>query len=350
MNLSRILGVLVAVRTLVPTTLAAQYALAPSPQLDFTRLSATLRLAGYVAARAALRSDTSTFSVQRARLTAEIQPLRIAALRVQADFAAIGRTTIDTVPSFTLTDAYVQVSPPESSSYARRFRPALLIGQFKTPFALEFLTPFSSLRTASRSQTVDRLAVRRDIGVMGQVHGWNRVILAAAVVNGEGSNRPANANGEEMVIGRVTLLPPRVRLAAAGKWAAHGGDHRWGADVRWLADPAWLPGSVVVEGEWIRRVGPISTGIDTDGSGGYALAAWRALPWLEPVVKWEKLREERSTATIRSESTLTWTTYGATLRSPEDREYLRLQLNWITKTERPVAARNELQAQLILQF
>ncbi len=350
MNLSGVLGVFVGVNALFPHALAAQYALAPSPPLDFTRLSTTLRLAGYVATRVAVRSDTSTFSVQRARLTAEIQPLPIAALRVQSDFAAIGRTTVDTVPSFTLADAYVQISPPESSSYSRRFRPALLIGQFKTPFALEYLTSFSSLRTASRSQAVDRLATRRDIGVMGQVHGWNRVILAAALVNGEGSNRPANPNDEEMVIGRLTLLPPLLRLAAAGKWLAHGSDHRWGADVRWLANPVWLPGSVVVEGELIRRAGPLSNGIDTDASGGYALAAWRALPWLEPVVKWEKVREERSTATTRSEATLTWTTYGVILRSPEDREYLRLQLNWVTKTERPVAARNELQAQLILQF
>jgi hypothetical protein len=80
MNLSRILGVFFGVIALAPTILPAQYALTPSPPLDFTRLSATLRLAGYVAARAALRSDTSTFTVQRARLTAEIQPLAIAAL------------------------------------------------------------------------------------------------------------------------------------------------------------------------------------------------------------------------------------------------------------------------------
>ena len=70
-----------------------------------------------------VRSDTTTFSVTRARLTAEVQPFAVAALRVQTDFAAIGRTTVDTVPSFTLADAYVQISPPESSSAAH---PAVL--------------------------------------------------------------------------------------------------------------------------------------------------------------------------------------------------------------------------------
>lgn len=194
------------------------------------------------------------------------------------------------------------------------------------------------------------MATRRDIGVMGQLHGWNRVILSAALVNGEGSNRPANANGEEMVMGRLTLVAPLVRLAAAGKLLSHGGDHRWGADLRWLADPDWLPGSVIVEGELIRRAGAVGTGIDTDASGGYALAAWRALPWLEPVLKWERLREARSTGTTNAEGTLTWTTYGVTIHSRDDREQLRLQLNWITKTERPIDARNELQTQLILQF
>lgn len=350
MSLGRRVGVFIGIVTLLSNPLPGQYPLAPSPPLDFTRLSTTLRLAGYVAGRGTFRSDTTTFTVSRARLTAEVQPLAVAALRVQADFAATGRTTEDTVPSFTLTDAYVQLSPPETSSFYRSLRPALLVGQFKTPFSLEFLTPFSSLRTVNRSQAADRLASRRDIGVMGQVQGWDRVILAAAVVNGEGANRPANADGEEMLTGRLTLLPPLLRLAVAGKWLAHGGDHRWGVDARWLADPTWLPGSIIVEGEVIRRAAPVSAGTNADASGGYALAAWRTLPWLEPVVKWEKLRETRSTASTTSETTLTWTTYGFTVRSPEDREHLRVQVNWIAKTERPVDARNELQAQLILQF
>lgn len=123
MTLSRNLGVFLGITALAPNTLAAQYTLTPSPPLDFTRLSTTLRLAGYVAVRAAVRSDTTTFSVTRARLTAEVQPFAVAALRVQTDFAAIGRTTVDTVPSFTLADAYVQISPPESSSAAH---PAVL--------------------------------------------------------------------------------------------------------------------------------------------------------------------------------------------------------------------------------
>jgi hypothetical protein len=345
------LRVILVAAALAPGALAAQYPLTPSPALDFTRLSVTPRLGGYGAVRETLRSDTSTFSVSRARITVEVQPLPIAALRLQADFAATGRTAGDTIPSFALTDAYVQLSPRESSYAYQRFRPALILGQFKTPFSLEYLTSFSLLRTVNRSQVADSVATRRDIGAMGEVRGWDRVVLAAAVVNGEGSNRPANTNGREMVVGRLTLLPPFVgSLAVSGKWSAHGADHRWGADARWLADPAWLPGSLVAEGELIRRAGPLSATARTDASGGYGLVAWRAIAWLDPVVKWERLRSARTTASGTSERRLRWTTYGINVHSPEPQERLRTQIDWIAKRERPATARNELVVQLILQF
>jgi phosphate-selective porin O/P len=343
-------ALLVVMAACLPVAVAAQYPLIPSPALDFTKLSAKASVTGYGAVRQTLRSDTNTFSVQRARLTAVARPVPIAAFRLQADFAATGRASGTAVPSFALTDAYVQLSPPESSVTYRRYSPALLVGQFKTPFSLEYLTLFALLPTANRSQAADSLATRRDIGVMGQVQAWNRVVLAAAVVNGQGSNNPANPTGGEMVLGRLTLVPVLKSLAVAGKWLAHGGDHRWGADARWFTDPRLLPGSILVEGEWLRRAGSPTAGTDTDGSGGYALVLWRALAWLEPIVKWEQLRESHSTTTTRSERRTTWTTYGAVLRSPEAAEHLRVQVNWITKTERPVDARNELLTQLILQF
>jgi hypothetical protein len=108
---------------------------------------------------------------------------------------------------------------------------------------------------------------------------------------------------------------------------------------------------VIVEGELIRRHGGVTpTATVTDGSGGYALVLWRALPWLEPVVKWEQLGETHSSRTLTSERTATWTTYGVVVRSPEAAEQLRVQINWIVKSERPIDARNELLTQLILQF
>jgi hypothetical protein len=211
--------------------------------------------------------------------------------------------------------------------------------------------PFSGLRTANRAQVVDSVASRRDVGVMAEVRGWNRVILAGAVTNGEGSNRSANVNDAEMVVGRVTLLASAGGpLAVAGKLLSHGGDHRWGGDARWIGDPPWLPGRFVVEGEMIRRAGSPRVGARADASGGYALAAWRAISWLEPVVKWERLRDERVTAAARTERTLTWTTLGVNLFSSDPQERFKLQVNWIARTERPVDAPNELVTQLLVQF
>jgi hypothetical protein len=344
-------AVIALIATCVPAAAVAQYPLIPSPVLDFTALSATATVAGYGVARQALTRDTNTFVVNQARLTLEVQPVSIAALRLQANFAALDSATGRITPAAVLTDAYVQLSPPESSLTYRRFHPALLIGQFKTPFSLEFLTSFAALLTADRSGAADSLATHRDIGVMGQVQGWNRVVLAAAVVNGQGPNVPANPTNREMVVGRLTLVPVVGSLAVAGKWLAHGGDHRWGADLRWFSNSQLLPGSVIAEGEWIRRAGAVAPGtLSTDGTAGYALVLWRALPWLEPVIKWEKLREAQTTPTTNTERRLTWTTYGVVLRSPEPAEHLRIQVNWIAKTERPPLERNELLTQFILQF
>ena len=344
-------ALIVLVAACVPAAAVAQYPLIPSPALDFTKLDATPVPAGYGVARQQLYSDTNTFVVNQARLTLQVQPVSIAALRLQANFAALDSSSGRVVPAVVLTDAYVQLSPPESSATYRRFRPAFLIGQFKTPFSLEYLTSFATLLTAGRSGAADSLATHRDIGIMGQVQGGERVVLAAAMVNGQGTNDPANPTGKEMVMGRLTLVPVVSSLAVAGKWLAHGGDRRWGADLRWFSDPHLLPGSVIAEGEWIRRTGAVTPAtMTTDGSAGYALVLWRALPWLEPVVKWEKLREAHITATTSTERRLTWMTYGAVLRSPEPAEHLRIQVNWIATTERPRVERNEWLTQFIIQF
>ena len=319
--------------------------------MDVTKVSDTPTLSGYVVPRQTLRGDTNTFSIERARFTMQTQPGSLLSLRLQADFAAVDSSTGRTEPSFALTDGYVQLSPPESSVTYRRFQPALLIGQFKTPFSLEFLTPFPVLYTANRSEASDSLATRRDIGAMGQAQGWDRLVLAAAVVNGNGSNNPSNPFGDEMVIGRLTLFPIKHNLAVAGSWLGHGGDHRWASDVRWLSDTALASGSFVVEGEWIRRTGAVVPAvIATDGSGGYALAVWRAQPWLETVAKWERLRESHSLATITTERWLRWTTLGVVVRTPERAERLRIQVNWIAKREWPEPSKNELVLQFIAQF
>ena len=346
---------LAAVALLAPLGLAAQakvpasgvtspataYPLAPSPVLPTGALTRNPSFSGYVSVRETIREDTATFVVNRARLTVQERPLPYVAVRVQADFSAVGRTSHDTVPAISLTDAYIQLSPHDTASGATGvLHPAFIAGQFRTPFSLEYLTPFSLLRTANRSQAVDRLSTRRDLGVLGQVRLARVATITGAVVNGEGPNRTSNSDGRQMAVGRLTLFPT-ARLAVAAKWLGQGGDHRWGYDARWLG------ARLLAEGEVIVRA--VSGGTAAaDSRGGYVLVAYTPLTWLQPVVKWERLRETSSTTPATPESRLTWTTYGINFLAPQER--LRLQLDWIDRAERPATAPGELVAQVLAVF
>lgn len=317
--------------------LAAQYPLAPTPVLPKNLFSPQLGITGYVSVRQTVRADTATFVVNRARITAHVLPVPFAALRVQADFSAIGRASGDTIPAFTLTDAYVVLSLPDSLGWvARLLQPALVAGQFRTPFSLEYLTPFSVLPTANRSQAVDRLSTRRDLGVLGQMRLARFAAVTGAVVNGEGPNRTSNPDGKEMAIGRLTLFP-LPGFAVSGKWLGQGPDHRWGYDARWLG------ARLIIEGEAIRHTGG-ARNVGAVDQGGYLLVAYRPASWLQPVVKWERLREGSEATSQATERRLTWVTYGINLLGPQER--LRFQINWIAKAERPTDARDELVAQL----
>lgn len=318
--------------------LAAQYPLAPTPVLDLSALSPEPRFSGYVSVRQTWRDDTSTFVVNRARVTMQTRPLPYAAVRIQTDLSAVGQSRGDTIPPVSLTDAYVQLSRDDSVGWLRHLRPAVIAGQFRTPFSLEFLTSFSLLLTANRSQASDRLAKRRDIGVLGQVRVGGIATILAALVNGEGPNRARNTDGRQMAIGRVTVFPaPYAQLSVKG--LTQPGDHGWGYDARIQA------GAITVEGEALWRDARSDVTTTTCGTGGYALAAYRLTRWLQPAVKWERLHERACTPASPTMGRLTWATYGVNVTSGDQR--VRLQLNWLVKTARPVDQSNELVAQVI---
>src|SRR3989475_8580796 len=211
-------GVLIA---LGPSVLAAQYPLAVTRVLDVHALTPEVRLGGYGSVRGTERRDTVTVIVNRARVTAMARPAPYAALRLQVDFTSVGRTTgtaNDTVPAIALTDAFLQLVLPErpSGGGIAALHPALMVGQFRTPFSLEFLTPFSLLQTANRSAVVDRVSTRRDIGALAQLISTKHLLVQSAVVNGEGPNRLANLDGRDMVLGRGTV-PPSGQPGLAGQ-------------------------------------------------------------------------------------------------------------------------------------
>lgn len=327
----------------------AQYPVAPTPIVSLGSLTREPRLSGYLSLRETLRSDTATFIVNRARVGVQALPADFVAVRLQVDFAAIGRTTGadgDSIPALQVTDAFVQLGVPDTASrIAQMLRPALMIGQFRTPFGLENLTSSTTVLTASRSLASERLATKRDRGVQLQVRFPQFVNLGVAVVDGEGTNRTSNPDGRHQAIGRLTVRPiPTVSVS--GKWAGQGADHRWGYDARWAHGPA------VLEAELVEREGPTNATTGIDARGGYALAAYRILPWLQPVVKWEQLHEEliaqTETEPLVSASRSTLTTIGVNFIAPQDRA--RMQLNWIGRSDRPTRRKGELVAQIQAVF
>ena len=322
------------------TPLIAQYPLAPTPVLDLSLLSAEPRFSGYVSIRETWRHDTSTFIINRARITVQTRPLSYAAVRIQTDLSAIGQSRGDTIPPIGLTDAFIQISPTDSAGWLRRLRPALIVGQFRAPFSLELLTSFSLLPVANRSQVSDRIGKRRDIGVLGEIRVGGFATVTAALVNGEGSNRARNTDGRQMAISRVTIFPtPYAQVSAKGLTQA--GDRGWGFDARIVTR------GLIIEGESISRDAGSDVTTTACGSGGYALAAYRLTTWLQPVVKWERFHERDCSPQAPSLGRLTWMTYGVAVE-PDQR--VRLQLNWLVKSARPVGQSNELVAQLIAIF
>src|SRR5688572_4604294 len=85
------------------TASEAQYPLAPSPVLDPRAFSGELHLSGYVSVRETIRRDSSTFSINQARVTVTAAPSEFAMVKVQGNLAALGRNSGDTLPGFVVT-------------------------------------------------------------------------------------------------------------------------------------------------------------------------------------------------------------------------------------------------------
>jgi hypothetical protein len=336
-----------------PANPAPIYLLTPSPVLGMRAFPSIPALSGYVSVRMTHADGATGFLLNRGRLTVQVGPKPFLGIKIQGDLsgAQVGKLRSDsTVTGFTLTDAYVQLIPPPQwstrGSLLAQLHPAMVIGQFKTPYSLEYLTSFSTLKTADRSQVVDRLSQKRDIGAMAQV-GWGRfATLSGAVVNGEGANATSNPDKAEMLMSRLTITPVPF-LEISGKIANEGADHAWGFDGRivWRA--------LTVEGEGLYRKRPTSSTTYLDAGGGYALVAYRIFPWLEPVYKYDRYWDTgttttESTTTIASTHS-TWNVFGVNLLSSP--EWLRLQLDWERRNVEPSPGRSNVYiAQLIAIF
>jgi len=113
-------------------------------------------------------------------------------------------------------------------------------------------------------------------------------------------------------------------------------------------DVRWMTRGLVLEGERVERRAPLDGGVTQRAAGHYLMASYRVGRHLQPVVKWEQLRDARTGTGTTSTSRLTWTTYALNIVSVP--EVVRFQANWIVKRERPLNSANELVGQLIVIF
>ena len=330
------------------------YPVDPTTIINMSGLTRTPQLSGYIAARGDRLDGETGFSIYLARLAVVTAPTPFLAVRVQADFSSgqTGRLRSDsTLSGFSLTDAYVQlVLPPKlapKGSTFDRLDPSMIVGQFITPFSLEYLSPTAMLKTFGLAQADTRLAPKRDIGAQANV-GWNRLVtLSAALVNGAGPNATSNDDRGVMVLSRLTVTP-LPWLEAAGKIERQETDHAWGFDAR----AVWR--GFTLEGEDIHRKRPTTETVFTDGGGGYVLVAYKLTKWLEPVYKYDRYYDTRFTYVNQSTTTVarssdTWNIIGVNiLTSPE---WLRVQLDYNRRNEKPAPGRtNEFVAQVVAIF
>jgi hypothetical protein len=255
-------------------------------QRSATATSSPVKLSGYIQARETYQESIGlNGTINRARLTASGSATGNIAWRIQGEFrtgnVGTGKASVS------LQDAYVRWA---------RDRVGVQVGQFKTPFTREFITPLAEVETADRSTVVDSLAPKRDIGVMADYAFGGRGMVTVGVFNGEGQNVTVNRDSSALGVARVAVRPlPFVALGT--NVARYFGDStRYGADAS-LESP-W----VILRGEY---VGQHHDGVTGDDKGWYVLAAAPVRPWVEPVLKYEWFN--RPTVPLEAQKNRAWT-------------------------------------------
>jgi Phosphate-selective porin len=243
-----------------------------------------VRFTGYLQARETYRDEIGlTGSINRARLTAYGTAAKDVTWRVQGEFrtGSVGTGKA----SVSLQDAYVRYKPGQFGIQA---------GQFKTPFAREFIISLADVETADRATVVDSIAPKRDIGVMADYAIGSTATLALGVFNGEGQNLTANADSALLWVGRATARPVAY-LTVGTNVARYGSDStRYGVDGSLEYLGAALKGEYI--GQHRERGG-------LDDKGWYAQATYRVLPWVQLVLKQEDFRRSAISEALRNRAT-----------------------------------------------
>jgi phosphate-selective porin len=217
------------------------------------------KVSGYLQPRFQALGDTASFFLRRARFAIEGSITPWASYRAQVELRTIGAAPTPATSPLTLsaTDIYIRLSHGRWGG---------TVGQYRVPFSLESLLSSTTLETTERSRIVT--AAKRDIGIQADWGVPGRVVLQAAVVNGEGPNRASNPDNRMAYFGRAIITPVKGLDVGA---AFEGYSDSAGVD----AQAVYRAARWTARAEYIRER---NRRTDIHTTGWYALAAYTAIP------------------------------------------------------------------------
>lgn len=262
--------------------------------------------------------------LRRARLNAAGSFAENVAFKIEADFGANSLSARSGINA-QLTDGYVDWTPLPALS--------LRVGQFKTPFGYEQLTPDTRTATVERSLPNDRLTIGRQpgIGASGKLGSTEAFTYSVGLFNGTGANTSTNDNDNFLAAGRVAAtilggrgsdLPVRTSLGlnayrSRDTGTFNGDRDGLGLDAQFAHDLAEL------NLEWLQSEADPRTGATTTAAGWASLLVLNLHARWQGAIRYETYDSNTDTAGSTSE---TWT-LGATYRIRGDD--LKFTLNYL---------------------
>ena len=234
-----------------------------------------LKVSGYIQAPYTMDKDkANNFQVRRARGKFSGNANENIKYALLFDF-------IDDSKGSNLADAYIDVSYLPQAN--------VRIGQFKTPFSMEYLTSSTQWDTIELAQVVSKLASKRDIGI--QIGGEISPLLeyAVGVFNGTGSNA-AEENKRKDIVARGVVKPVKGLLLGVSHYEGWSGKEDENKTKRRTdAQLGFVNELISVKGEFI-----FGKNGETSAYGWYAQLGYTlSLPLgknsqkLQPIVKYD---------------------------------------------------------------
>lgn len=197
----------------------------------------TLKVSGYIQARYTMDKEwANNFQAKRARGKFSGNVSEKIRYSLLFDF-------IDDKKGSNLADAYIDVN------YLPQAK--VRMGQFKTPFSMEYLTSSTKWDTIELAQVVSKLGAKRDIGV--QISGDVSPLLeyAVGVFNGAGSNA-AEENKRKDIIARGVIKPIKGLLLGISHYEGWSGEkdenktkRRNGTQLGFVNEPLSVKGEFI---------------------------------------------------------------------------------------------------------